>query len=303
MAPRLAVMAVPRVGWRLPSRLPPLVAAAAAAGPWAAVQGRQIYAWLPQEAVCTENLAAWRRLLPCQHHAGLAALLQPVQLAAAGYASMGLELWVEAAADGTAGDSLAQGAAVRLRQVLTAVVPRPLPPPAAAGGQQVLLQAAFGAVLPAACAAASVSRLYAALPDGESGKGAAPAGRCTLEQARAGHLLACTAAEAANILQAGLLQAPAALAGEAEPALHAVQHAVQHSTRDGTLVVGLRVTMPAAAAAGASEQAGNDCAMISSSGGGVCSGALLHILQLLPWQLPVQASSLRVELDGRVSRQ
>ncbi|KAL4442069.1 hypothetical protein ABPG77_011330 [Micractinium sp. CCAP 211/92] len=300
IAPRLAVMAAPRVGWRLTSHAPPSVAAAATAGAEGAAGGRQIYAWLPQEALCTENLAAWRRLLPCQQHAGLAALLQPRQLAAASYASLGMELWVEPVASANNSSSQMQSSMVRLRQVLTAVLPQQEP---AAAGQQALLQAAFGGVPPAACAAASASRLYAALPGGANGGGAATAGGCSLEQMPAGPLLSCDAADAKSHPPADVLQAPAGLAAQAgaEPALRVVQHLVQHGARDGTLVVGVRVAAAAAAlAAGSALQAGGggtrDC---SSSGSSSTSAPLLHLMQLLPWQLLVQPSSLRVELDGQ----
>ncbi|KAL4427853.1 hypothetical protein ABPG75_001942 [Micractinium tetrahymenae] len=312
MVPRLATMAAPRVGWWLSSHPPPSTAAAAAGGPGdaaGAAGSRQIYAWLPQEAVCTENLAAWRHLLPCQQHAGLAALLQPVRLAAAGYASLGLELWVEAAAgsNNASGSLVRQGQPVaRLRQVFTAVLPRPPATAlaAAAAGQQGLLQAVFGAAVPGACAAAHASRLYAALPAGANANAAALAADCSLQQTRAGPLLACDAAQAANQLAADWLHAPPAPAAQAglEPALHVVQHVVQHGTRDGTLVVGVQVAETGAAAE-ANEQAGRSSnSSTSGSGSGGSSGGrgpLLHFMQLLPWQLMVQPSSLRVVLDGR----
>lgn len=296
VAPRLAVMAALRVGWRLSSHPPPSAAAAATAGP---AGSRQIYAWLPQEALCTENLAAWRRLLPCQQHAGLAALLRPVQLAAAGYASLGLELWAEPAASTNA--SQKHSPTARLRHVLTAVLP-PLPAAGAGGGgQQAMFQATFGTALPAACPAASVSRLHAALVGGAGAAGTAPADGCSLEQTLAGPLLACNAAQADKSLPAGVLQAPTGPPPQAgaEAALQVVQHVVQHGTRDGTLVVGVQVAAAGVHAAGATEQAGDACSSNSSSSG---SGPLLHLVQLLPWQLVVRASSLRVELDGQVRR-
>jgi hypothetical protein len=37
--------------------------------------GWQHVAWLPKEAVCTENLTPWLRLLPCRGWGGLASLL------------------------------------------------------------------------------------------------------------------------------------------------------------------------------------------------------------------------------------
>jgi hypothetical protein len=48
--------------------------------------GIQLAAALPQEAVCTENLTPWLKLLPCQDAAGLASLLnREAVLLAGGY--------------------------------------------------------------------------------------------------------------------------------------------------------------------------------------------------------------------------
>lgn len=48
------------------------------------------YALLPREAVCTENLTPWSKLLPCQTKAGLASLLHGHKLFDSAYQSMGV---------------------------------------------------------------------------------------------------------------------------------------------------------------------------------------------------------------------
>lgn len=282
-APQLAVMAAPAVGWfshQLPAVAASLGGGAASQEERRRQQGRrQVYAYLPHEAVCTENLAAWRRLLPCHAEAGLAAMLQPTRLAAAPYYSLGLQLHV-ASAPASAGSSSAQPQ-LHLRHVLTAV----LPLPAAQQQQQPgLLEAVFGRSLPPACPAASSSALYVLQPHGLAASG------CSLQETPAGVLLACDASQAqlqlpSSLLAGGSLQAAAAAAAQQQaellPPPLVVQHAVQHGSQAGVLMLGVRV--PAAAAAAA-------------SGG----GALLHVMLLVPWQLLVDASSLQLSLNGQV---
>merc|ERR1719313_2332781 len=48
------------------------------------------YSSLPYEAVCTENLSPFLKLLPCHGMAGIAALLRPYPLAESPYFSIGL---------------------------------------------------------------------------------------------------------------------------------------------------------------------------------------------------------------------
>ncbi|EFN58313.1 hypothetical protein CHLNCDRAFT_142327 [Chlorella variabilis] len=332
-APRLAVMAAPAVGW-FAQQQPAAVGGGAASSGKQRRQGQraqQIYAWLPQEGLCSENLAAWRRLLPCRHHAGLGALLQPVQLAAAPYHSLGLQLWVpqgaplaNASASASSASARSQGGQqewLELRQVLTAVLP-------AADQQEQqqeqqgrgLLEALFGSSPPAACPAADSSTLY--LPGGRSAAAAhymakavaASRGACRQHDTPAGPLLACDIAQQVQQAQqpeqqqaqisgqqqqqhlhppASLLQAGQGGGAEGGPpqagALHllplqVVQHTIQRGPLSGTLVVGIRV--PAAAAARAAAEAAGP-------------QLLLHVMQLLPWQLRVDATSLQVLLDGQ----
>ena len=311
MVPQLAVMAAPAAGWFPADGGAPWLAAAvaaaagkgsevgaegAAAAQTGGVGGRQVYAWLGQEGVCTENLSAWRRLLPCRAAAGLGALPQAAALAAAPYYSLGLRLWVQPGGDGGAGTGQ-QPSIVQLRQVLTVVLPA-----GAADTQQQqqqqqqqrrrqpeLVVALFGAGLPPACSAASSSQLYIAAGSALSGD---PPPGCQRQATAAGALLACDLQQAAlPQLPASLLQPPA----ETLPAqLQVVQHLVQQGGQAGTLVVGVRVASAAAAAAGAALQQ-------QQAGGARSGGALVHVMQLLPWQLMVQARSVQLVLDGQVS--
>ncbi|PSC68107.1 GPI transamidase component PIG-T-like isoform X2 [Micractinium conductrix] len=309
MVPQLAVMAAPAAGWFPADGGAPWLAAAvaaaagkgsevgaegAAAAQTGGVGGRQVYAWLGQEGVCTENLSAWRRLLPCRAAAGLGALPQAAALAAAPYYSLGLRLWVQPGGDGGAGTGQ-QPSIVQLRQVLTVVLPA-----GAADTQQQqqqqqqqrrrqpeLVVALFGAGLPPACSAASSSQLYIAAGSALSGD---PPPGCQRQATAAGALLACDLQQAAlPQLPASLLQPPA----ETLPAqLQVVQHLVQQGGQAGTLVVGVRVASAAAAAAGAALQQ-------QQAGGARSGGALVHVMQLLPWQLMVQARSVQLVLDGQ----
>jgi hypothetical protein len=49
---------------------------------------RMFFGALPREAVCTENLTPWLKLLPCRRHAGLGSLMNPLKLFGGDYHSM-----------------------------------------------------------------------------------------------------------------------------------------------------------------------------------------------------------------------
>ncbi len=50
------------------------------------------YASLAHEAVCTENLTPWKNLLPCFSKAGLASLLNAVQIFNSNYFALSLDV-------------------------------------------------------------------------------------------------------------------------------------------------------------------------------------------------------------------
>ncbi|XP_013777389.1 GPI transamidase component PIG-T-like [Limulus polyphemus] len=50
------------------------------------------YSALPREAVCTENLTPWKKLLPCNSKAGLSMLLNAIQVFSATYVSLAVDV-------------------------------------------------------------------------------------------------------------------------------------------------------------------------------------------------------------------
>ncbi|KAG2432868.1 hypothetical protein HXX76_008600 [Chlamydomonas incerta] len=137
---------------------------------------RRLRALLPHEALCTENLTPWLRLLPCGDQAGLASLLRhrPTVFGAE-YVSLGLLL--------ERGQVSAERAGVRLVQTATFVV-RAAAPQGAAGGAsggggaaaaRAMLEQALRADVEHACPPAARSIVYVAEPREEQGPAAAAA--------------------------------------------------------------------------------------------------------------------------------
>lgn len=55
-----------------------------------------LYAPLPSESVCTENLTPFIKLLPCKSHSGIAMLLNPHRIFDADWHGVGVHVrWVE----------------------------------------------------------------------------------------------------------------------------------------------------------------------------------------------------------------
>lgn len=54
--------------------------------------GKTIYANLPEETLCTENLTPWKKLLPCHSNSGLASLLNAVNLFKSSFSSLAIDL-------------------------------------------------------------------------------------------------------------------------------------------------------------------------------------------------------------------
>ena len=50
-----------------------------------------LYAALPRDPICTENLTPWLKMLPCQSSAGLAMLVNPMRIFAAAFATIEVE--------------------------------------------------------------------------------------------------------------------------------------------------------------------------------------------------------------------
>lgn len=72
--------------------------------------GRWLHASLPQEPVCSENLAPWLKLLPCRDAAGLPALLHRPSIYSASYHSMGIAMRRLAVPASSSGNSSSAGA-------------------------------------------------------------------------------------------------------------------------------------------------------------------------------------------------
>eukprot|EP00798_Chlamydomonas_sp_ICE-L_P031198 gene31198-6345_t len=116
----------------------------------------ELYASMPKEAVCAENLTPWAKLLPCQDNAGLASLLKNRQtLYSARYHSMGTRIQVMR--NSTGGLDI-----IHLTQTLTLVIPHPakskgpgeLPP------HEPSLPTLMHASLADSCPIAQISRFY-----------------------------------------------------------------------------------------------------------------------------------------------
>lgn len=61
---------------------------------------RVLYANLPEETFCTENLTPWKKLLPCYSNSGLASLLTAVNLFKSSYSSLAIDLGPNADVEG-----------------------------------------------------------------------------------------------------------------------------------------------------------------------------------------------------------
>lgn len=53
---------------------------------------KTLYANLPEETLCTENLTPWKKLLPCHSNSGLASLLNAVNLLKSSFSSLAIDL-------------------------------------------------------------------------------------------------------------------------------------------------------------------------------------------------------------------
>ena len=156
------------------------------ASPW-------LYGSLPREAVCTENLTPWLKLLPCQGRQGLTQLLDRPTLYAASFHSMQVHLTVHEGqkptpyTEGTepktclwnstedcAGPPKGAFSPVSLRQTMTLVIrPNQLHGPQPAGQllgwgppvqQNLTLHRLFNTPAVAACPKASHTHIYWQLP-------------------------------------------------------------------------------------------------------------------------------------------
>lgn len=236
-----------------------------------------MYAAIPEERLCTENLAAWLALAPAGGMGGgsLASAL-PLHAAVAS-PFRGLELAIRVV-DGAAGTT-ADGAAchrqqVEVRQTLTAVVGIGA---AAAANGSLSLQSLVGAGL-GGLGGEKAPSIYllepaaAAVTAADAGAGFwSRAKGCQRLDTRAGGLHACSAVQLRGLdLNAIPAAAPEPPGGQALQVASRI--AGSPSSREGRLVVSVLARGP----------------------------GLLHLLQAVPWQLPVWLHTLRIEVDGQV---
>lgn len=111
--------------------------------PATADQASLRYGALPREAVCTENLTPWTKLLPCRLKAGLGSLINPVQLADSRFRSLTLNV-------------LVNGTDMELVQTLSVV----LAPSSPGSSDQLDLQSVLGSTLQSSCPLAGSSAFY-----------------------------------------------------------------------------------------------------------------------------------------------
>lgn len=155
-------------------------------------RGNWVHGSLPREAVCTENLTPWLRLLACRDTGGLGAMLHGPKVFASPFSSLGVSLTVEGRGgaerhnsndtesrsshcdctepDSTGGDNgcICDDSAVRLKfvQTLTLIlVPdRPRLSPPLRKPQSWDLASLFGSSPEVACPVAIASRVFVQLP-------------------------------------------------------------------------------------------------------------------------------------------
>ena len=232
-----------------------------------AVAGQQVYAALPQHSLCKESLAAWLRQTPCRGAAGLAALLDAGQLATTPFASLGLEL----RASGSSGEQQPADSCEPLLQLKqTATLVRSV------DGSRTGLQQLGWPVAP--CPAARSSRALLQMQTGSEA--------CSRVGTSLGPLQDCNTAQRAW-QQGRLDMQPGSWAQPAR--LQVARHVVHQGSRAGELFLSARVE-PQHSLPGREREAEQE-------------RSLLHVLQLVPRQLPVVEGSLRLVVDGRPTPQ
>jgi phosphatidylinositol glycan class T len=240
---------------------------------------QQVFGAAPQEALCSENLAAWLKLLPCRGQAGLAALLEPGAVLAAPLHSLQLLLEASPAAEAAmAGGGCAGDAQVRLTLGVTLVTQPEAGSLEAARTLEGVLAAALGGggggELPPPCPAAAPAGIFLPQIHPQGGgrwevRGCRPSGAAWQR---------CGAAPAAP-------PPPRLACGGGGWQLQSCSHVAPVGP------LAQRLTLTAVASEGNRSGGGG--------GGGGGGEALLHVMQLLPWELAVRWRTLRLTLEGR----
>lgn len=239
------------------------------------------YGALPREAVCTENLTPWLRLLPCRGAAGLAALLHGPTVFSSPFTSLAASL-----------TAIQTGGNVRLRlaQTLTLLLP-------AGTAGDWSLGSLFGSESPRACPLAARSSVHVRMPwaDGE------PPG--TPQQAA--QQLGLSPAPAAVHTDGGhtLLEYPLPLASATAPLSIQGQHGLtagsQSAAERPALTVHRHVT-------GRGEERGRivlqlDLPASASSDSRGGQSAQLCVFQVVPWWAQLWLHTLHLTYDGQAA--
>lgn len=117
---------------------------------------KTIYANLPEETLCSENLTPWKKLMPCHSNLGLASLLNPVNLFKSSYSSLAIDLQPHSCSN-DGGQIKADCEKVQLTQTIS-VVFNPLH--LFEGKQTWSLAKIFGNSIQNSCPIASHSRVH-----------------------------------------------------------------------------------------------------------------------------------------------
>lgn len=122
------------------------------------------YATLPREIVCTENLTPWKKLLACNHHDGVASLLNSGHIHTTNYHSLGLH--VRMLCDGAAKTcSMDSPQQLELRQTVNLVFDKKLLVTNVASQRDWSTRKLFGQGMNGACTLANSSRVYVDMND------------------------------------------------------------------------------------------------------------------------------------------
>jgi len=246
-------------------------------GTWEEAQA--LYGALPREAVCTENLTPWLKLLPCRDADGLGALLDRPQVYSAAYHSMHTRLELHrGAGEGDAHPSLL------LTQSLTLVLrPRAGSHWAAdplGGGPCELLRNLWDVPTTGPCPLASTSNIYLGLPSATD-----PSRR--LSEVRMFRLgdPSCVWTKTADELHAGQRIPPP------PPQLLAQLHVAQEDGQSGSLVT--QVQLGQGKLGNCAQRKGT-----AASSNGTLPARAICISQLIPWYLRIHLHTLHLTVDG-----
>ena len=239
---------------------------------------RVLYGALPREAVCTENLTPWLKLLPCRDVDGLGALLNRPQVYSAAYHSMHTHLQVNTTGAGASRPSLT------LTQSLTLVLRPPGSQQWVADPHNVqpcdLLRSLFEFQPNGPCPLASTSNVYLGVPSLFS-----PKDLSEVKMFRFGDP-SCQWASTEELLQRSWTPLQ-------PPQLKAQLHVALEDGQSGTLVTQVQL--------GHGDSMANGTRRDVNHGSSVDSRKTICISQLVPWYLRVHLHTLQLTINHRAA--